>query len=152
MEETHLGLRQPEITVCQSLSHVRLFATPWTLAHQAPLSVGFSRQKYQSELPFPSPEDLPDPGVESGSPALQAYSLPFELHLKSVCGFSFVLNVKWKLACNLLKVRDNKVTFSLLLNDSCQTCSLNPRMDAKQCFLALDNIRISSEILDDDQG
>ena len=94
-------------------------ATPWTVAYQAPLCVGFSRQEYWSGLPFPFPEDLPDPGIESGSPALQADSLPFELHLKSVCGFSFVLNVKWKLACNLLKVRDNKVAFSLLLNDSC---------------------------------
>ena len=43
----------------QSLSHVRPFATPSTTAHQAPLSMGFSRQEYWSELPFPSPEDLP---------------------------------------------------------------------------------------------
>ena len=46
--------------------------TPWTIAHQAPLSVGFSRQEYQSGLQFPSPGDLPDPGSEPGSPALQA--------------------------------------------------------------------------------
>ena len=52
---------------------------PWTVACQAPLSVGFSRQEYWSELPFPSPEDLPDPGIELGSPALQADSLPTEL-------------------------------------------------------------------------
>ena len=52
---------------------------PWTVACQAPLSVGFSRQEYWSELPFPSPEDLPDPGIELGSPALQADSLPVEL-------------------------------------------------------------------------
>ena len=52
--------------------------TPWTVAHQAPLSMGFSRQEYWSGLPFPSPGDLPDPGIEPGSPALQADSLPTE--------------------------------------------------------------------------
>jgi len=46
------------------------FAIPWTIAHQAPLSMGFPRQEYWSELPFPSPEDLPDPGIETVSPAL----------------------------------------------------------------------------------
>ena len=49
-------------------------ATPWTVACQAPLSTGFSRQAYWSGLPFPSPGDLPDPGIEPGSPALQADS------------------------------------------------------------------------------
>ena len=53
--------------------------TPWTVAHQAPLSIGFSRQAYWSGLPFPSPRDLPNPGVEPRSPALQADSLPAEL-------------------------------------------------------------------------
>ena len=48
----------------QSLSHVLLFVTPWTVAHQAPLSMGFPRQEYWSELPFPSPGDLPDPGIK----------------------------------------------------------------------------------------
>ena len=52
------------------LSHVRIFATPWTVAHQAPPSMGFSRQEYWSGLPFPSPGDLPDPGIEPRSPAL----------------------------------------------------------------------------------
>ena len=52
------------------------FATSWTVAHQAPLSMGFPRQEYWSGLPFPSPEDLPDPGTESVSPPLQAESLP----------------------------------------------------------------------------
>ena len=51
------------------LSRVRLFATPWTVAYQAFLSMGFSRQEYWSGLPFPSPGDLPDPGIEPGSPA-----------------------------------------------------------------------------------
>ena len=52
--------------------------TPWTVARQTPLSMEFSRQEYWSELPFPSPGDLPDPGIELGSPALQADSLPSE--------------------------------------------------------------------------
>ena len=62
----------------KSLSRVQLFATPWTVAHQAPLSMGFSRQEYWSGLPFPSPGDLPDPGIEPRSPALQADSLTSE--------------------------------------------------------------------------
>jgi len=58
----------------KSLSSVRLFATPWTVAYQAP-SIGFSRQEYWSGLPLPSPGDLPDPGIEPGSPAFQADAL-----------------------------------------------------------------------------
>ena len=54
----------------KSLSPVRLFVTPWTVAYQAPLSMGFSRQEYWSGLPFPSPGNLPDPEIEPGSPAL----------------------------------------------------------------------------------
>ena len=60
------------------LSHVQLLAIPWTVPCQAPLSMGFSRQEYWSGLPFPSPRDLPDPGIKHGSPALQADSLPLE--------------------------------------------------------------------------
>ena len=62
----------------KSLSCVRLFATPWTLAHQAPASMGFSRQEYWSGLPFPSPGNLPDPGIEPRSPMLQAGTLTSE--------------------------------------------------------------------------
>ena len=54
----------------KSLSHVRLFATPWTVALQAPLFMGFSRQEYWSGLPFPSPGDLPNQGIEPGYPTL----------------------------------------------------------------------------------
>ena len=60
------------------LSRVGLFATPWAVAYQAPLSVGFSRQEYCSGLPFPSPGDLPDPGIEPRSPALEADALTSE--------------------------------------------------------------------------
>ena len=56
--------------------------TPWTVAWLAPLSMGFSRQEYWSGLPFPSPRDLPDAGIEPGSPALQADSLQTELQGK----------------------------------------------------------------------
>ena len=62
----------------KSLSRVRLFVTPSTVAHQAPPSMGFSRQEYWSGLPFPSPGDLPDPGIEPRSPALQADALTSE--------------------------------------------------------------------------
>ena len=67
-------------SVCElkSLSHVRLFVTPWTVACQTPQSMEFSRQEYWIGLPFPSPGDLPDPGSEPRSPALQADALPSE--------------------------------------------------------------------------
>ena len=54
----------------KSLSHVQLFVTPWTGAYQAPPSMEFSRQEYWSGLPFPSPGDLPNPGIKPGSPAM----------------------------------------------------------------------------------
>ena len=66
--------------------------TPWTVARQTPLSLEFSRQEYWGRLPFLSPGDLPDPGIEPGSPALQADSLPSEppgkphTHLHTVKG------------------------------------------------------------------
>ena len=65
----------------QSFNHVRLLVTPCTVTWQAPLSTGFSRQEYWSGLPFPSPRDLPNPGIEPVSPvspALQVDSLPAE--------------------------------------------------------------------------
>ena len=64
-------------------------STPWTVAHQAPVSMEFSRQEYWSGLPSSSPGDLPDPGIKPGSPALQADSLPFEPRLHHrVCLFN----------------------------------------------------------------
>ena len=69
--------------LCQLLSHVRLFVTPWTIAHQASLSMGFSRQEYWSGLPFPPSGDHPDPGIDPGSPALQKDSLLSENHWRS---------------------------------------------------------------------
>ena len=62
----------------KSLSRVQIFATPWTVAFQTPMSMGFSRQVYWNGLPFSSPGDFPSPGIEPGSPPLQADSLPSE--------------------------------------------------------------------------
>ena len=63
------------IVKLKSLSGVRLFVTPWTVAYQAPPSMGFSRQEYWSGLSFPSPGDLPNPGIEPRSPTFQADAL-----------------------------------------------------------------------------
>ena len=65
-------------TISSCFSRVQLFATLWIVACQAPLSIGFSRQEYWSGLPFPSPEDLPDPGIKPGSPTLEADALTSE--------------------------------------------------------------------------
>ena len=62
----------------KSLSRVQLFAIPWTVAYQASPSMGFSRQEYWSGLSFPSPGDLPDPGIKPGSPTLEADTLTSE--------------------------------------------------------------------------
>ena len=69
----------------KSLSQVRLFVTPWTVAYQALPSMGFSRQRYWNGLPFPSSGDLPDPRIKPGTPALQADALPSEPPGKLVC-------------------------------------------------------------------
>ena len=90
----------------QSLSRVQLFAAPQTVAYQAPLSMGFSRQQYWSELPFPSPGDLPNPGLEPRSPTLQTDTLPSEpkqwynLCQRMLCLCSF-LGVLWCLVLYL---------------------------------------------------
>ena len=78
----------------KSLSCVWLFATPWTVAHKAPLSMEFSRQEYWSGLPFPSPGDLLSPGIEPRAFALQADALPSEPPGKHLCreqGYSLVV-------------------------------------------------------------
>ena len=84
------------------LSRVRLSVTPWTVAYQAPRSMEFSRQEDWCGLPFPSPGDLPNPGIEPGSPALQADALPSEppgrLILKEI-------NLKYSLEGLMLKLQ-----------------------------------------------
>ena len=76
------------------LSRVRLFATPWTVAYEAPLSIEFSRQEYWSGLPYPPPRDLPDPGIKPRSPALQADALPSEPPGKPLLGWMVIKNKK----------------------------------------------------------
>ena len=83
----------------KSLSRVRLFATPWTVAHQAPPSMGFYRQEYWSGLPFPSPGDLPGRGIEPRSPVLQADTLTSESPGKPY--LIWYINVKTKNAYNI---------------------------------------------------
>ena len=93
-----------------SLSRVRLFVTPWTVAYQAPPSMGFSRQEYWSGLAFPSPGDLPDPGIEPGSPALKADALPSKPPGKLALGFV-------KISCyfdRFKRFQVTEVTLSLL--------------------------------------
>ena len=77
--------------MCQLLSRVRLFATPWPVAHQAPLFMEFSRQEYWSGMSFPFPADFPNPGIEPESPALQATSLPSKLPGKPHIKIKYVL-------------------------------------------------------------
>ena len=99
--------------MCQSLSRVRLFVTPWTVACQAPLSMGLSKQEYWSGLPFPPPGNLPHPGIKPRSPALQADSLLSEPpgkpqkeygirrmvgSLQSIWSWDYVCGQKW--GCN----------------------------------------------------
>ena len=66
------------VGACSVLSRVRLFAAPWAVPRQAPLSMGSCRQECWRGVPFPSPGDLPDPGIEPGSPALEADALTSE--------------------------------------------------------------------------
>ena len=84
------------------LSHVPLFVTPWTIACQAPLSMEFSRQEYWSGLPFPSPGDLPDPGVEPRSLTLQADSLPSEPPGKPFSGINDLILLLFSPLCRTL--------------------------------------------------
>ena len=82
LETAHFVKIWDSFVVVQLLSHVQLFATPWTVAHQAPPSMGFSRQEYWSALPFTSPRDLPDPVIKPTSPVWRVDSLPLN-HLGS---------------------------------------------------------------------
>ena len=93
----------------KSLSCVRLFATPWTVAYQAPPPMGFSRQEYWSGLPFPSPEDLPDPGIEHRSPTLQADVLTSESPGKPSSGKKTCKTTVIRMDCQ--NIRDQMSTF-----------------------------------------
>ena len=110
----------------KSLSPVRLFETPWTVAYQDPPSMGFFRQEYWSGLPFPSPGDIPDPRIKPRSPALEADALPSEPPGQSNClrrehrswcillpytnSSSYRIFTKWMLYCNIVSGNSKKVT------------------------------------------
>ena len=90
------------------------FANTWTVAHQAPLSMGFSRQEYWSGLPFPSPGGLTDTGIKPGSPALQADSLPSESPGKPInhCSSAKILNnCRLKILCHLFNYSALPISF-----------------------------------------
>ena len=77
------------VGVLSHFSHIQLFATLWSVVHQAPLPMGFPRKEYWNGLPCPPPEDLPDSGIKSMSPALQVNSLPLEPPGKTYGRFTF---------------------------------------------------------------
>ena len=85
------GLPELETMCVLSRSVMPVSATPWTVARQAPLSMGFSRQEYWSGLPFSSPGDLPDPGIEPRSPELQVDSLLSEPSRKPIKWLHFTI-------------------------------------------------------------
>ena len=111
-EQVHRTPRTLFAISCQCIflvSRVQLFAT-WTVASQAPLSMGFSRQEYWSGLPCPPPGDLPDPGTEPRSPALQVDSLPSEPP-----GYTyFKIKVKKKKELSSLPERNETVATQVL--------------------------------------
>ena len=80
----------------KSLSRVQLFVTPWTVAYQAPPSIGFSRQEYWSGLPFSSPGDLPDSGIELGFPTLGADALTSEPPGKPIMPYQIIKIYLWR--------------------------------------------------------
>ena len=106
------------------LSCVRLFVTPWTVAYQAAPSMGFSRQVYWSGLPFPSPGDLPDPGIKPESPALQADALPSEPPGKP--GSRAGLAGKHSRGCTFLRPTDFKHTHSKAWRGCLASSALSP--------------------------
>ena len=112
-----------------SSSVVWLFVTPWTIPCQAPLSMGFSRQQYSGGLPFPSPEDLPNPGTEPGSPAL--------------AGRVFTI---WGTSRNLIKIHTGICRYALLqLDFKCLRLSNAKRLRAKFSKWYLLHIHISTQ-------
>ena len=88
VKHRHFLLSAKHVVFVQSLSRVRLFASPWSIAHQAPLSMGFPRQEYWSGFPFPSPGDLPHPGIKPMSPALAGgfFTIEPSTHTQSSMG------------------------------------------------------------------
>jgi len=101
------------VVIVWSLSPVQFFATPWTVAHQALLSMGFPRQEYWSGLPFPSPVDLPYPRIEPAFPAWQSDSLPLSY-----------LGSPWRLVLAEKKKQDFESMIALKTFRFCYSVSL----------------------------
>ena len=119
-----LFLQRKKVKV-KSLSCVLLFVTPWTVAYQAPPSMGFSRQEYWSGLPFPSPGDLADPGVKPGSPSFQADALTSEPPGKDGIPSENSLTEKKK---DLRKILNTKAeSWACLITVKDLTCSIFTR-------------------------
>ena len=109
------------VVVIQLLSHAHLFETPWTVACQTPLSMGFSRQEYWRGLPFPSPWDLPNPGIEPKSHPLTGRVFTTEPPEKPICNHAFihicdffVCHLKVQLFPKFIKTRSNPMEIKLL--------------------------------------
>ena len=102
----------------KSLNCVQLFATPWTVAYQAPQFMEFSRQEYWSGLPFPSSRDLSDPGIEPWSPTLQADALPSEPPGKEVVDISLSIMI---ITSGCIFVAANGIGMKVLVTQSCPT-------------------------------
>ena len=106
---------------------------PWTVTRKAPLSMGFSRQESCSGLPFPSPGDLPDPGIEPRSPALQADALPTELWIvlyveaisieHYVCFRSTTSFFKSLTCLDVVVVKCHSAGFQVFFRGNCSICS-----------------------------
>ena len=147
------------VCVLSRFSRVWLFATPWTVAHQAPLSMGFSRQEYWSGLPCPPPVDLSDPGIEPASPAspsLQADSLPLshwrspELNtVLSNTSQNLVVFFRWfSLKVELIMIQDHLFNFSFMspqkvaIFSSYLFCTFTLKMISIYLFCSLRNCLI----------
>ena len=100
--QVHSGVLSHKRVHAQLLCHVQFFVTPWTVAHQAPLSMGLFRQEYWSELPFPSPADLPNPVVETAPPVYPALAGCFFTTEPPGKPPSFCLPLLFLLFCQLL--------------------------------------------------
>ena len=107
------------------LSHVQLFVNPWTVAHQTPLLMGFSRQKYWSGLPFPSPWNLPDQGIKHGSSELQMDPLPSEP--QGTPQYLFFFNYWFTPIDNRYLFNYYRFRYSVQLSFSMVSDSLQPR-------------------------
>ena len=109
------------VVVIQLLSHAHLFETSWTVACQTPLSMGFSRQEYWRGLPFPSPWDLPNSGIEPRSHPLTGRLFTIEPPEKPICNHAFihicdffVCHLKVQLFPKFIKTRSNPMEIKLL--------------------------------------